>query len=98
MVTGGAFLGVTTVTTAYEKSFHLMGAWEVVAAIYLGKNGGWGKLMDCVRDETGLPVMGTYRATGRGGLTRVLGTVEKMKQFYQLIGSELDMSQYVVDR
>jgi hypothetical protein len=60
------------------------------AAIYLGKNGGWGKLMDCVRDETGLPVMGTYRATGRGGLTRVLGTVEKMKQFYQL------MSQYVV--
>jgi hypothetical protein len=54
--------------------------------------------MDCVRDETGLPVMGTYRAAGRGGLTRVLGTVEKMKQFYQLIGSELDMSQYVVGR
>lgn len=66
------------------------------AAIYLGKNGWWNQLLNYVQAETGLPVLGTYKAPGRGGRSKVLGTVDKMVEFYRLIGSDLDLGLYQI--
>jgi hypothetical protein len=63
-------------------------------AICLNKNGQWNQLLAKVGVETGLPVLGTYKAPGRGGSSLVLGTVEKMTYFYGLTGSVLDLTLY----
>jgi hypothetical protein len=63
-------------------------------AIYLPKKGQWNNMLSQIREETGLPVLGTYKAPGRGGQSMVLGTVEKMAAFYDSIGSALDLDLY----
>lgn len=47
-----------------------------------------------VSEETGLPVLGKYKAPGRGGRSLVIGTIKKMTEFYESIGSALDLDLY----